>query len=97
MAKQKITVVVSVNGRFREIRHWCAVALTATKRVCKMRPADTFREFKGCAKCSLRIRSVSLRGVQNAACGYVPCVLGVCKMRPAERSVCFRGVQNAAF
>ena len=69
-----ITVIVSVNGRFCEIRHWYAVALTATEGVCAKRPADTFRVFQGCAKCGLRILSVCLRGVQNAACGYVRCV-----------------------
>ena len=39
-----------------------------------MRPAVTFRVFKGCAHCGVRIRSVCLRGVHSAACGYVPCV-----------------------
>jgi hypothetical protein len=39
-----------------------------------MWPGVTFRVFKGCAKCGLRLRSVCLRGVQNAACGFVRCV-----------------------
>jgi hypothetical protein len=73
-SNKRITVVVSVNGRFCEIRHWYAVALTATEGVCTIRPADRFRVFKGCAKCGLRIDSVCLRDVQNAACGYVRCV-----------------------
>ena len=39
-----------------------------------MRPAISFRVFKGCEQCGLRLRSVCLRDVQNAACGYVRCV-----------------------